>query len=78
MDIDAELTASHKVAFYQFTYNKPDKQGITIDAGKFLHEGKVDGVSEARFFAGSEIEIISDHEVRGYNRVRSGWNNAGL
>ncbi len=76
-NIEAEVTASHKVAFYRFTYNNKGKQGIKIDAGKFLNEGGVEGAHEAQFFVGSEIEIISDHEVRGYNRVRGGWNNGG-
>ena len=26
-------------------------------------------------FVGSEIQIISDHEVMGYTRIRGGWNN---
>ena len=76
-NIQAELTASHKVAFYRFTYNNGNKQAIEIDAGKFLNEGNIDGAREAQFFVGSEIEIISNHELRGYNRVRGGWNNGG-
>ena len=30
---------------------------------------------EAQQFVGSEIEILSDHEVSGYTRIRGGWNN---
>ena len=30
---------------------------------------------EAQQFVGSEIQIISDHEVMGYTRIRGGWNN---
>lgn len=30
---------------------------------------------EAQQFVGSEIQIISDHEVIGYTRIRGGWNN---
>lgn len=76
-NISAELTASHKVAFYRFTYNNGGKQGIKIDAGKYLNEGGSAASGEAQFFIGSQIEIISDHEVCGYNRVRGGWNNGG-
>ena len=30
---------------------------------------------EAQQFVGSEVQIISDHEVAGYTRIRGGWNN---
>lgn len=76
-NIDAELTASDKTAFYRFNFNKAGKQAIKLDAGKFLNEGTNPDAREAQFFVGSEIEIVSDHEVRGYNRVRGGWNNGG-
>ncbi len=72
--IKAELTASSKVAFYRYTYQNNNK-GIKIDAGFFLGEKPVPDYREAQQFVGSEIEIVSATEVRGYSRIRGGWNN---
>ena len=30
---------------------------------------------EAQQFVGAEVEVINDHEVRGFTRIRGGWNN---
>lgn len=76
-NIDAEVTASHKVAFYRFSFHQHGRHAVEIDAGRFLNEGDKPGAREAQFFVGSEIEIVSNHEVKGYNRVRGGWNNGG-
>lgn len=75
-DIRAELTASPKVAFHRYIFNRSGKQGIKIDAGGFLGENHIPG-SEAQQFVGSEIEVVSATELRGYSRVRGGWNNGG-
>jgi predicted alpha-1,2-mannosidase len=74
-DIDVELTASHKVAFYKFTFHDTSKRGIKIDLGTFLGEQPTPNAREAQQFVGSEVEIINEHEIRGYSRVRGGWNN---
>ncbi len=73
-DIDVALTTSARVAFHQYNFSNESK-GILIDAGAFLDEGALPDSREAQHLVGSEIEVISDHEVRGYNRVRGGWNN---
>lgn len=72
-NIQVELTASSKVAFHQYIF--PGKQGIKIDLGAFLGEEPVPDAREAQQFVGSEVEIISDNEARGYTRIRGGWNN---
>lgn len=72
--IQTELTTSAKVSYYRFKYTQGDK-GIKIDAGQFLGETNVPDGREAQQFVGSEIEVISDSEVRGYSRIRGGWNN---
>lgn len=71
-NIKTEITASHKVAFYRFIFNNEGNKSIKIDAGSFLGDGNQ--TDEAQFFVGSEIEVLSDKEVRGYNKVRGGWN----
>jgi predicted alpha-1,2-mannosidase len=71
--IKAEITAAEKVSFYRFTYKQ--QKSLQIDAGFFLGEQPVPDAREAQQFVGSEIEVISDTEVRGYSRIRGGWNN---
>jgi predicted alpha-1,2-mannosidase len=74
--IKAELTTSPKVAFYRFAFKDHTKKGIKIDAGEFLGENHVPD-TEAQQFVGSEIEVVSATELRGYSRIRGGWNNGG-
>jgi predicted alpha-1,2-mannosidase len=73
--IKAEITAAERVAFYKFTYPSGEKMGLKIDPGFFLGEEPEPDAREAQQFVGSEIEIVSDNEVRGYSRIRGGWNN---
>jgi alpha-1,2-mannosidase, putative len=73
--IQTELTTSDRCSFYQFTYPKESKRSLRVDAGFFLGENPVPDAREAQQFVGSEIEIVSDTEVRGYSRIRGGWNN---
>jgi predicted alpha-1,2-mannosidase len=73
-NIETEVTAASKVAFYRFKFNNGGTQALKIDAGKFFNEGTG---QESQSLIGSEIEIVSDREVRGYNRVRGGWNVGG-
>ncbi len=72
-DIKVDVTTSPKVAFYRFSYSNNTK-GIKIDLGKYLGAEDVPDGREAQQFVGSEVEIISDTEIRGYTRIRGGWN----
>ena len=54
---------------------KDSLKSLAIDAGFFLGESPVPDAREAQQFVGSEIQIVSDHEVIGYTRIRGGWNN---
>jgi predicted alpha-1,2-mannosidase len=73
--IKAEVTAAEKVSIYRFTYQQKEKKALQIDAGFFLGEQAIPDSREAQQFVGSEIEVVSDTEVRGYSRIRGGWNN---
>ncbi|KQX00929.1 GH92 family glycosyl hydrolase [Flavobacterium sp. Root420] len=74
-NIKTEITTAEKAAFYRITYPKNTSKDLKIDPGFFLGEGpKPDGREEQQF-VGSQIEIVSDTEVRGYSRIRGGWNN---
>ena len=73
-DIDVELTTTAKVTFHKYEFSTESK-GVLVDAGAFLDEGDLPYSREAQHLVGSEIEIVSDRAVRGYNRVRGGWNN---
>jgi predicted alpha-1,2-mannosidase len=72
-NIRVELTCSPRVAFHRYIF--PGKQGVKIDLGSFLGEESVPDAREAQQFVGSEVEIVSDTEIRGYTRIRGGWNN---
>ena len=69
--IKTELTCTHSCGFHRYTFPAADDAYILVDAGSFLtttFEG------EKQILTGSEIEIVNDHEIRGYSRVRGGWN----
>ena len=48
---------------------------LMIDCGFFLGENPIPNAREAQQFVGSEVEIVSQNEVRGFTRIRGGWNN---
>ncbi len=73
--IKAELTSTHSVGFHRYTFPDDQLKTILIDVGHFLEFGKDWG--ESQEFVGSEIRIISDHEIEGYSRIRGGWNKGG-
>lgn len=74
--IQTEITTAARCSFYRITYPKAAASpNLLIDAGFFLGENKIPDAREAQQFVGSETEIMSDHEVRGFSRIRGGWNN---
>ncbi|AOW09344.1 GH92 family glycosyl hydrolase [Flavobacterium gilvum] len=73
--IKTEITTAEKASFYRITYPKNASKELKIDPGFFLGESPEPEGREAQQFVGSQIEIVSDHEVRGYSRIRGGWNN---
>lgn len=74
-NIKTEITTAEKASFYKFTYPAKAAKALAIDAGFFLGEQPVPDAREAQQFVGAEIEVVSDTEVRGYSRIRGGWNN---
>lgn len=74
-NIKTEITTAEKAAFYRITYPKNASKNVKIDPGFFLGEEAIPDGREAQQFVGSQIEIVSDTEVRGYSRIRGGWNN---
>ena len=73
--IKTEITTAEKVSFYRISYPKNASKELKIDPGFFLGESPEPEGREAQQFVGSQIEIVSDTEVRGYSRIRGGWNN---
>ena len=71
--IRTEITASERCAFYRIQY--PSKGSLLIDASHYLGKNPIPDRREQQQFVGGEVEVVSDHEVRGYSRVRGGWNN---
>lgn len=73
--IRTEITTSNRASFYRFTYLEDSLKSLAVDAGFFLGESPIPDEREAQQFVGSEIQVLSDHEVAGYTRIRGGWNN---
>jgi predicted alpha-1,2-mannosidase len=69
--IKTELTCTHSCGFHRYTFPATDDAYILVDAGSFL---TTTFRGEDQNLVGSEIEIVNDHEIRGYSRVRGGWN----
>ena len=73
--IGVEITAANRAAIYRIAYPDGATPGLAIDAGFFLGYSPIPDQREAQQLVGSQIEVVSDTEIRGYNRVRGGWNN---
>ncbi len=73
--IQTEITTANRAAFYRFTYPQGTDKAVKIDPSFFLGESPIPNTREAQQFVGSEIEVLSNHEIRGYSRIRGGWNN---
>ena len=71
--IRTEITTSERCAFYRIHY--PENGSLLIDATHYLGKNPVPDLREQQQFIGGEVEVVNAHEVRGYTRVRGGWNN---
>ncbi|MCG9970593.1 GH92 family glycosyl hydrolase [Christiangramia crocea] len=74
-DIKAQFTVSHRVGFHKYEFSGDATPGLLINAGSLLGEGHC--CDENQELIGSEIQVISDSEIKGYSRVRGGWNKGG-
>ena len=74
-NIGVEITTAERASFYRIAYPADSLKNLLIDPGFFLGENPVPDSREAQQFVGSQIEIVSDHAVQGYSRIRGGWNN---
>jgi predicted alpha-1,2-mannosidase len=74
-NIKTEITTSPKVSYYRFSFLNGAKKAVKIDCGEFLGESPVPDAREAQQFVGSEIEVVNNNEIRGYTKIRGGWNN---
>ena len=71
--IRTEITTSERCAFYRIHY--PTNGTLLIDATHYLGKNPIPNQREQQQFIGGEVEVVNNHEVRGYTRVRGGWNN---
>ena len=74
-NITTEITTAARASIYRITYPRNTLQCLSVDAGFFLGEEEKPDAREAQQFVGSEIEVVSPSEIRGYSRIRGGWNN---
>jgi len=73
--IRTEITTSERCAFYRIHYPTNDTRHLLIDATHYLGKNPIPDQREQQQFVGGEVEVVNDHEVRGYSRIRGGWNN---
>ena len=74
--IKTEITTSERCAFYRISYPLSHHHpSLFIDATHYLGKSDIPDLREAQQFVGAEVEVINDHEVRGFTRIRGGWNN---
>ena len=79
--IRTEITTSERCAFYRIHYphsslpTSHSSNSLLIDATHYLGKNPIPDQREQQQFVGGEVEVVNDHEVRGYSRVRGGWNN---
>ena len=71
--IRTEITTSERCAFYRIHY--PQEASLLIDVSHFLGKDSVPDLRERQQFVDGEVEVVNNHEVRGYSRIRGGWNN---
>ena len=82
--IRTEITTAERCAFYRIHYPSGSESPLSsegargrlfIDVTHFLGKDTVPDLRERQQFVGGEMEVVGDHEVRGYSRIRGGWNN---
>ncbi|WP_343688341.1 GH92 family glycosyl hydrolase [Chitinophaga sp.] len=75
--IKAEMTTADRASFYRFVFGQKGKKALKVDAGHFLGEPATQDpdAREAQQFVGAEVTVINNNEIRGYSRIRGGWNN---
>jgi len=74
-NIQAELTSTAKSGLHRYTFSSAGDCGILVDCGHIL--GTNWCCFESQELVGSEVKILSETEIAGYNRVRGGWNIGG-
>ena len=72
--ITTEITAAARGTFYRFTYEGNGPRCLSIDCGWLLGGENRNYPKEGQYLVGSEVRILSDHEVEGYTRANGGWN----
>ena len=75
--IKTEITASERCAFYRIHYPhlSPLTPCLLIDATHYLGKNPIPDRREQQQFVGAEVEVVNNQEVRGFSRIRGGWNN---
>ncbi len=73
--ICTEITTSERCAHYRIHYPQGTQPSLLVDATHFLGKDTVPDLRERQQFVGAEVEAISSHELRGFSRIRGGWNN---
>lgn len=68
-NIKVELTATHRAGLHRYTFLEGGDAHVLIDAGSILYKG-----STPQILLSSGVEVLSDTEIAGYGKAKSGWN----
>jgi len=71
--VGVSLTTTRRTGFHRYHFQEGKQANILFDVGSFF-EGIDFYLTEKQRFVGSEVEILDDHTLQGYNHVRGGWN----
>ena len=66
-NIKVELTTTHSTGLHRYTFLKGGDAHVLIDAGSILYKG-----STPQILISSGVEILSDTEIAGYGKAKSG------
>lgn len=71
--ITTEITTSERCALYRIRC----ADGLFVDVSSFLGMDSIPDKRETQQYVGSDLRLVSDHEVAGHTTIRGGWNNGG-
>jgi len=72
--IKTEFASSESAVIYSITYPSDARKSMSVDCAFHLGHTNFVDAEESQYLVGSEVEVVSDTEIRGYSRVRGGWN----
>lgn len=74
-NIDAELTATPRTGFHRYTFKRAGAGHVVIDPTHVIGIGKHEYITLSDYLLDTELEILSDTEVRGFKHTNGSAGN---